>query len=158
MDTGFYDLDFSNKKEKIKPMEETDKYDPGPMDYKCEISVNCKSIKEEIDEILNTLPPHSTKSVCQEADEIVSGERQGQYGDPVVNTARIGDVATPLLRDYLKEGAKLDGRGVALFMIALKLARQLHKHKRDSIVDAIGYLKILDMIEEDAKKGKPANG
>lgn|SRR5574339_401273 len=96
------------------------------------------------------------KSVCQEADEIVSGERQGQYGNPVSNWNHIAEICTPLLKDVLKEGAKLTASHAVIFMIGVKMARQLHKHKRDSIVDACGYLKILNMIEEDKENNGKA--
>jgi len=97
---------------------------------------------------LSDKPLKNPETVCQEADRLVSGDRQEQYGHPWVNFTRIAELATPLLKHKLKPGCFLEPKDVAFFLIALKLARELNGHKRDSIVDAIGYLKILDMLEE----------
>ena len=102
---------------------------------------------DDLDKLLKEI----TKSVCAEADEIVSGERQQQYGDPVSNWTHIAEICTPLLKDKLKDGVKLEASDMVFIMIGVKLARQLHKHKRDSLVDVCGYTKILSMIQE-AKK------
>ena len=44
--------------------------------------------------------------------------------------------------------ADLDARDVALFMVAVKLSRQVNKHGRDNLVDAAGYLETLRMCED----------
>lgn len=93
-------------------------------------------------------PLKSAETVCQEADRLVSGDRQAQYGHPWVNFTKIAQIATPLVKDKLREGAVLEPKDIAWILIAVKLAREVNQHKRDSIVDAIGYLKILDMLAE----------
>ena len=138
MDTGFPDMCFPPTNIRIIPSDAAPTF---PTDLAPD-----KELTDMMTKVVKEL-----KSVCKEADEIVSGERNEQYGDPVTNATKIAEIATPLLKDYLKDGVKLDGRAVCFFMIALKLARELHAHKRDSIVDAIGYLKILHMVSE-AKK------
>lgn len=62
------------------------------------------------------------------------------------------EIVTPMLKSKLKEGAVLTPEDVALFMVGLKLAREVNKHKRDSLVDAIGYLKCLDLVIEERER------
>ena len=35
-----------------------------------------------------------------------------------------------------------------MFMVCVKLSRQVNKHGRDNLVDAAGYLETLRMVEE----------
>lgn len=92
------------------------------------------------------------ETVCQEADRLVTDDRQSVYGSPWNNFSLASDIITPMLRTKLKDGVKLEPEDIAFFMIGLKLARELNKHKRDSIVDAIGYLKCLDLVVEERSK------
>ena len=38
---------------------------------------------------------------------------------------------------------------VCLCMVALKLSRQIHKHKDDNLVDIMGYLEIINQIRKE---------
>lgn len=92
------------------------------------------------------------ETVCQEADRLVTDDRQGYYGHPWDNFLLTAQIVTPMLRKKLKDGVDLDPEDVAFFMIGLKLAREINRHKRDNLVDAIGYLKCLDMVVEERAK------
>ena len=38
---------------------------------------------------------------------------------------------------------------VALMMCGLKLVREMHRHKRDNLVDLAGYAKVADLVERE---------
>ena len=37
---------------------------------------------------------------------------------------------------------------VALMMCGLKIVREMHRHKRDNLVDLAGYAKVTDMVHK----------
>jgi len=81
-------------------------------------------------------------SIAQEAMDIVSGARQQTYGHPSKNfldTARLWSVVL---------GVEVTAQQVALCMVAVKVAREIHTPKRDNLVDAIGYLLAYDATKE----------
>jgi hypothetical protein len=80
---------------------------------------------------------------ASEAVSLVTGPRQGTYAHPSVNFARIAALWSPIL------GITVTPAQVALCSVQIKIARQIHSHKRDNLVDAIGYLLTLDAVTED---------
>ena len=78
-----------------------------------------------------------------EAATIVNGARQADYGTPENSLAAIADMWNALLRAKLAPGCRVSSDDVARLMVALKLARDTNKPKRDNIVDAHGYLVML---------------
>ena len=87
-------------------------------------------------------------NVLQEADAIAGKDRSRDYGHPRKNHERIAAFWTIQLGNKLKPGEKIEPREVALMMVALKLAREINTPKRDNLVDAAGYLKCVEMIDE----------
>ena len=83
-----------------------------------------------------------TESILSEAERIVNGERQADYSDPVANFKHISAIASSIS----KKG--LSPTDCAIVMIAVKLARENYKHKRDNLVDLAGYVEILNRIKE----------
>ena len=53
---------------------------------------------------------------------------------------------TGILASKLREGAAIAAMDVPLCMIAVKLARQSHRHKRDNLVDIAGYSRTAAMV------------
>jgi hypothetical protein len=97
---------------------------------------------------LTTAPGESEMA---EANALVNGERQADYGSPRSNYEGIAKVWSGILwpilkRDILPEEA-------ALMMAGLKLQREAMKHKRDNIVDAHGYLLVLGHIQHSRTSG-----
>ena len=84
----------------------------------------------------------SAHDLCIDAQELVAGARQRDYGTPTENLGRIAAMWTPLL------GVEVTPKHVALCMVALKLAREVNTPKRDNIVDGIGYLLIAAEVDE----------
>ena len=92
--------------------------------------------------------PEENESVCQEADRIVSGDRQEDYGHPAEDFSRTAAMWTAMFSNLLQPNVQFGPRDVAMAMICLKLSRLANKYKRDSVVDICGYAKTMDMIEE----------
>ena len=90
-----------------------------------------------------------TKNVCREAEELVLGDRNSSYGNPADDYAKTAKVWSGLLNPILKRD--ITPQEAMLMMVGLKLSREVHKHKHDNIVDAIGYLLCVDW----SLNGKP---
>lgn len=83
-------------------------------------------------------------SILTEAQGLVHGPRQEAYGHPANDFSRTAALASILLAGKLKED--LGPEDVALFMVCVKLSREVNAHKRDNLVDAAGYLETLNMV------------
>ena len=83
-----------------------------------------------------------TESILSEAERIVNGDRQADYSDPVENFKHISAIASSISKETLSPTV------CAIVMIAVKLARENYKHKRDNLVDLAGYVEILHRIKE----------
>ena len=88
------------------------------------------------------LTKSETESILSEAERIVNGERQADYSDPVENFKHIAEIASAIRKK------ELTSEDCAIVMIAVKLARENFKHKRDNLVDLAGYVEILNRIKE----------
>jgi hypothetical protein len=88
------------------------------------------------------LTKSETESILSEAERIVNGDRQADYSDPVENFKRIAEIASAISKKELSPTT------CAIVMIAVKLARESYKHKRDNLVDLAGYVEILHRIKE----------
>ena len=88
---------------------------------------------------LVTPAPAPKESVLQEAERLISGDRNASYGPVNQDFKRTADMWTALLQLKLLPDAKLRPQDVAWMMIALKLSRAQHTNKRDNAVDIAGY-------------------
>ncbi len=86
------------------------------------------------------------ETVLAEAIRITSGARQSDYGHPRDDFSRTALMWTGILSGKLREGAEVAAGDVPLCMIAVKLARQSHRHKRDNLVDIAGYSRTAAMV------------
>jgi hypothetical protein len=82
------------------------------------------------------------KSLLLEADMILNGYRDADYGDPVENFKRISRIASAILDKEITD------EECCVVMLAVKLARENYKHKRDNVVDGVAYMEILSRIKE----------
>lgn len=71
---------------------------------------------------------------------IVDGDREKTYGHPALNFERTAVLASVVF------GHPVSAKQVALFMVCLKLAREVHQHTRDNLVDACGYLRCIEKM------------
>lgn len=90
----------------------------------------------------NKITDKDKESILQEADRIVNGERQADYSDPVHNFKHIANIASAILEK------ELTPNDCVVVMLAVKLAREDNKHKRDNLVDLAGYIEIQNRIKE----------
>lgn len=77
------------------------------------------------------------QSVLDEAGELIHSDRNVAYGPPMKNFQRIADIWNTILGDQLKE--PITTWQVADMSIAIKLARNIEKPKRDNYTDMAGY-------------------
>lgn len=75
--------------------------------------------------------------IAKEAEKIVHG-RSKSYGAPDENMKR----TAALWSAYL--GVSVTPADVAMCMVLVKVARESKTHKRDNLVDGIGYLIVAD--------------
>lgn len=80
------------------------------------------------------------KQLLIDVADVVYNDRRHQYGSAVDEMERISRIWSALL------GHPIEPIMVPLFMTALKLVREAYKHKRDSLIDAIGYLTIAEEV------------
>jgi len=84
-----------------------------------------------------------SKTVLEEAAELINGQRQKDYGSALDSFTRIGKIWSAILDIHV--GAEQ----VALCLIGLKVARATQGWKRDSIVDIAGYAGCMEMIQAE---------
>ena len=78
------------------------------------------------------------KKLLDVANDLIYSERAKQYGSFKDNMNKISSIFEVLT------GIRLSEEQCAKFLISLKLAREGTKHKRDNLVDAVGYIALLD--------------
>ncbi|MCX5683389.1 MAG: DUF4406 domain-containing protein [Planctomycetota bacterium] len=96
-----------------------------------------------------TMNPVAPESVLDTARRITAGSRQADYGHPADDFAKTAAMWTGIFAGRLREGAAVTAMDVPLCMIAVKLARQVHRHKRDNLVDIAGYARTASMVAGD---------
>lgn len=85
-----------------------------------------------------TPEPRTAAEILNEVRAVLE-ERERNYDDPVRNFTRIADIWTIQLEGVLADGQSITPEKVAELMIGMKLAREMHQHKRDNYDDIIGY-------------------
>lgn len=96
-----------------------------------------------------TPQPEPTATVLEEANDIIYGDREKTYGAPDVNLRRIAHLwAEYLNQKYPDESTchRISPEDVCWMMVQLKMARQMNAPKRDNLVDAAGYVALIDRI------------
>jgi hypothetical protein len=82
---------------------------------------------------LPDMTPVDGEDVLEEALRLTRGDRQASYGPPTQDFARTAAMWSAL------KGVTFEPREVAMFMILLKMSREMHQRKRDNWVDTAGY-------------------
>jgi hypothetical protein len=80
------------------------------------------------------------KSLLDEAYSLVTGDRQKAYDHPARNFERIAKLWSPIF------GVEVTPAQVALAMIQVKVAREIHAPKKDNRIDLIGYCLTLEAV------------
>lgn len=92
------------------------------------------------------VPNNSPRNVLMQANAIAGQDRSRDYGHPYENHRRIAEVWNMQIGKKLH--APITPREVALMMVGLKLAREANTPKYDNLVDAAGYIKCVEMIDQ----------
>lgn len=87
------------------------------------------------------------ESVLEEAQRILNGDRNADYGDPVENFKNISKIVKFL-------GVEVSPADCCKVMLAVKIAREGYKSKRDNLVDFAAYADILNQLIEDNSNEK----
>lgn len=98
-------------------------------------------------EMIDNPTPHP-ESICQEAHRIQGGDRQQDYGHPRDNFENIAKFWNSYLNAAHGDHPPIEAVDVANMMILLKMARNIHKPKRDSWVDMAAYSQCGAKIQE----------
>lgn len=89
------------------------------------------------------------KTALDAAKEIIYGDREKVYGAPDKNLAAIALLWSQYLvsRGVILPGANMmTSQDVCCMMVLLKMAREANSHSDDNVIDAIGYLALIDRI------------
>lgn len=97
----------------------------------------------------NYADPWSPKreTITAEAERLVLGDRQDDYGHPADDFARTGRIWAAILGVD-----QITPEQVALCMVGVKLSREVNLPKRDNRVDAIGYMLTAELIHQRAEQ------
>mgnify|MGYP003145574861 CR=1 FL=1 len=82
------------------------------------------------------------ESILDEAKYLVNGARGKNYGHPIEDFSKTAKMWSAIL------DTKVSPQDVGLCMVAVKLSREVNKHKRDNLVDIAGYALTVQMIED----------
>lgn len=91
----------------------------------------------------------------QEAERVVTTDRQKDYGHPYDDFMRAMGMLNSLgYRFQLPDGSyrELTATDQPIIMTCVKLSREVNHHKWDNIVDIHGYMKCLEMVIERAQE------
>jgi hypothetical protein len=92
---------------------------------------------------------HGMASILDTARKITDGDRRSDYGHPSDDFERTALMWTGILRPKLITNQQVTAEDISLCMIAIKLARETHSHKRDNLVDIAGYARTAAMVAGD---------
>lgn len=81
-------------------------------------------------------------NILQEAEKLVHGDRQDDYGHPAIDWARTAKLWSAIL------DTEIAPQRAILMMIAMKVSRLCDRYKHDSLADIAGYARVYEMIEE----------
>lgn len=90
------------------------------------------------------------ETTLQEAQRLTHGPRQADYSHPFDDYTRTAELVNAALRHKLR--VNLDPEDVTIIMCLVKISRQMHKPKRDNMVDLAGYSWCTDEIIEERKR------
>lgn len=86
---------------------------------------------------------NADKSILMEAQRLVYGDRNEDYGHPLDDFTRTAKMWSAIL------GSSVSAEQVGLCMMAVKISRQCNVRKRDNMVDAAGYAATVQMVLDE---------
>lgn len=92
------------------------------------------------------------KSILDEAEEIIYGDREQVYGHPSLNLSNIAEQWSLYLQQRYGAQFEMEPDDVCWMMVQLKMVRQMNASKRDNLVDAVGYIALIERVEDYEKE------
>ena len=86
-------------------------------------------------------------NIFAQASNIIYGDREKTYGHPAKNLERIAHQWTLYLQQKYSTTISVTPEDVCWMMADLKKARQMNEDKHDNLLDAIGYIGLIDRIK-----------
>lgn len=105
-------------------------------------------MENTLDKARRLLKEAHPESILDEAKRLTEGDRQSQYGHPLINFHQ-----TAIMWEIIL-GVIVRPEQIPLCLICLKICREIHQQKRDNRVDIAGYANTLQMVH-DVLEGKP---
>ena len=87
-----------------------------------------------------------SQEILEEANKLIGGNRNDDYGDKLTNHQNIAALWSIFLRKTMTP------HDVAMCMALVKVARLMHAHKKDSYLDLAAYAAIAGEIEARTNK------
>jgi 5'(3')-deoxyribonucleotidase len=106
----------------------------------------------ELERVIFQRGPAAKESVTLEAERLVNGNRQADYGHPLDDFSQTALMWTGLFQKKLALGERFTAEDVPQAMIAVKLSRLQNRLKRDSIVDVAGYAATLELVIKERER------
>ena len=110
---------------------------------------NCGCIVPRKDKIniifkeVTDMNEENEKSILSEAEKIVNGNRQSDYGDAANNFHRIANIVNSMYPQL-----NINAQQCCAVLMAVKLIREGFRHKRDNLVDLCGYAHVMNEIND----------
>ena len=99
------------------------------------------------------------KPMLHQAQELVQGARQSDYGDKLQNFTQIAMLFQGTLAQKLQPNARITPEDVAILMMQVKIARLAKSPDHfDSIMDVAGYAACFSMLQDERAIGKDLPG
>lgn len=95
------------------------------------------------DGALHSVNPIRGETILEEAQRLIFGDRNADYGHPIEDFTRTGRMWGAILGTPDVAPEK-----VGLCMVALKISRECNKAKRDNLVDGAGYFGTVAMVRD----------
>ena len=83
------------------------------------------------------------KSILTEAESLVHGDRNADYGHPLDDFSRTAQIWSAIL------GFPVTAQQVGLCMCGVKISRECNKSKRDNMVDLAGYAETVEWCKDE---------
>lgn len=85
-------------------------------------------------------------SIAEEAQELINGPRRKEYGPVEQSTERLALAWTAALLPKLRPGEIITRNDYLMLNIIEKALREVQHHKRDNLVDIVGYTLLSEII------------
>ena len=89
---------------------------------------------------------NSEESVLEEAQRLITGDRNKSYDHPLDNFNRIAKGWEVIFNTQVTE------EQVGLAMAWVKICREIYQSKRDNLVDGAGYLGTVQMVIDERER------